>query len=142
MDKLYNLIYYPEISFRKLLDVLKEDSSQISIREIIQASLFLIDDSKYVQTGYIGEFIKSYTQAFLTRIGKVRNVSMEKFLPVDFQELKKALELLKEQEVKGEVVEGFDPAFSRIYQIISIYTTFMLRNLSTLWELLFLVDLR
>jgi uncharacterized protein (UPF0305 family) len=37
-------------------------------------------------------------------------------------------ELLKEQEVKGEVVEGFDPAFFRIYQIISIYTTFIVEE--------------
>lgn len=142
MDKRYNLIYYPEISFRKHLDVLKEEASQIRIREIIQASLFLIDDSKYVQTGYIMEFFKSYTQAFLTRIREVRNVSMENDLPVDFQELKKALELLKEQEVKGELLKVLIRLFSVSIRSSPSTTPLSLRNLSTLWELLFLVDLR
>jgi uncharacterized protein (UPF0305 family) len=128
MDKLYNLVYCSEISFRKLLNVLKEEASQLSIREIIKASLFLIEDSKYVQTGYRKEFIKSYTQAFLTRIKEVKECKMENDSSVDFQELEKALKLLKEQKENGEVIEGFDSALFRIYQIISIYTTFIVKE--------------
>lgn len=124
-----NKLNSDEISEKKdLLLFLKRNASDIDLNDIIQASLFLINDAKYVQTSYREKFIKSYTKAFLTRINDVKSDENEYSGRIDKDELRDAINLLEEQENQITNQDLFDPSFFKIYKIISIYTTFILEE--------------
>ncbi|MGZ7069986.1 MAG: DUF2115 domain-containing protein [Methanobacterium sp.] len=112
----------------ELILILKKEASKICITDIMKASIFLSEDAKYVQGSYREEYLKSYTEAFITRIKVLRDDREEYNGHVDYKKLKDAVELLNEQET--QISEGivFDPAFFKIYKIISIYTTFILEE--------------
>lgn len=111
-----------------LLVFLKKGSADIDLNDIMQASLFLINDAKYVQTGYRDRYIKAYTKAFLIRITDLKDDKSEYNGQIDKDELLDALNLLDEQESQVANLDLFDPSFFRIYKIISIYTTFVLEE--------------
>ncbi|MGZ7108839.1 MAG: DUF2115 domain-containing protein [Methanobacterium sp.] len=111
-----------------LLLILKKEASNICITDIMKASIFLSEDAKYVQGSYREEYLKSYTEAFITRIKVLRDYREEYNGHVDYEKLKDAVELLNEQEAQISEGIGFDPAFFKIYKIISLYTTFILEE--------------
>ena len=47
----------------ELLLILKTEASNICIIDIMQASIFLSEDAKYVQGSYRKEYLKSYTRS-------------------------------------------------------------------------------
>lgn len=94
----------------------------------MQASLFLIKDARYVQGSYRKEYIKAYTLAFITRIREVKEHQPVDNDYLDVHEIKDAIKLLLEQGKHASDVDGFDPAFFKIYKIISLYTTFVLEE--------------
>lgn len=112
----------------KLMQILKEEALKIDINTIISASIFLSEDAKYVQGSYKEEYLKSYTEAFITRIKVIKNDKKDYFQKVNKQKLQEAVQLLKEQEVQVDAGEGFDPSFFKIYKIMSLYTTFIIEE--------------
>lgn len=115
-----------KIKKEELLAALKEEAADISIMDIMKASTFLNEDAKYVQASYRKEYIKSYTEAFIIRLKALKDNKENYDEHVNQDELKEATELLKEQE--AQVRKGFDPHFFKIYKIMSIYTTFVLKE--------------
>lgn len=111
-----------------LLLILKRDASKICILDIMKASIFLSEDAKYVQGSYRKEYIKSYTEAFITRLKALKDNKEEYEGRVDCEKLQEAVELLNEQESQLKAGEGFDPNFFEIYKIMSLYTTFILEE--------------
>lgn len=112
----------------ELLLILKTEASEICITDIISASIFLSEDAKYVQGSYRKEYLKSYTEAFITRLKVMKDDKEEYKGHVDCEKLKDAVNLLNEQEVQVNAGEGFDPNFFKIYKLISLYTTFILEE--------------
>jgi len=112
----------------ELQQILKTEASKICIMDIMQASVFLSEDAKYVQASYRKEYLKSYTEAFITRLTILKDDKEEYKGPVDYNELKDAIELLNEQESQISEGIGFDPKFFEIYKLISLYTTFILEE--------------
>lgn len=123
--KLKNLTLPGKTTKNHLLLVLKEDARKVGLPDIIRSSLYLHQDAKYVQASYRGEYIKAYTNGFLARIREVKADDQHYPGEVDVEELSTAIDLLEEQEKMVGELEDSEPAFFRIYKIISLYTTFI-----------------
>jgi uncharacterized protein (UPF0305 family) len=117
-----------ELTRAELLEKLKKEAKNIHIKDIMNACNFLLEEGKYVQPSYREKFHNAYLKGFILRIKEVKDdkTSVQKL--VDVEELKKSLKLLEEQEAAMLNVHPHDPNFSKIYQIISIYTTFVLEE--------------
>jgi uncharacterized protein (UPF0305 family) len=96
--------------------------------DIMTASVFLSEDAKYVQANYRKEYLKSYTEAFITRLKVLKDDKEEYKGHVDCEKLQEAVKLLIQQETQINAGEGFDLNFFEIYKIISLYTTFILEE--------------
>ncbi len=92
----------------------------------MQASSFMIKDARFVHSGYREEFIEAYTRGFITRIKEVKEYQLDHDRKLDLEGVKEAISLLLTQEEDQTGADGFNPAFFRIYRIISLYTTFIL----------------
>ncbi|MCZ3367172.1 MULTISPECIES: DUF2115 domain-containing protein [Methanobacterium] len=119
---------FKNLNKNKLMQILKKEASNIDIMDIMKACIFLSEDAKYVQGNYREEYLKSYNEAFITRLKDLKEDKKEYKDHIDNNDLQKALKVLKEQETQVEAGEGFDPDFFKIYKIMSIYTTFILEE--------------
>ena len=128
MKRIEDVLSYRKISRDEFLTLLRSEAQLITLQDIMQASLFLIKDACYVQGSYRKEYIKAYTLAFITRIRKVKEHQPVDNDYLDVHEIKDAIKLLLEQGKHASDVDGFDPAFFKIYKIISLYTTFVLEE--------------
>lgn len=126
--KMENILSYNEISRNDLLTLLKNEAKLININDIMKASSFLISDSKYVQGNYRKGYLKAYTSAFISRIKEVKEYEAHDNEYLDIEEVQKAIGLLLKQDNEITGTEGFDPAFFQIYKIISLYTTFIIKE--------------
>lgn len=114
-----------EIGRDDLLLLLKTESKQINIQDIMQASLFLLKDSVYVQESYRQGMLEAYRSGFIIRIKEVKDHQNKEDSSLVVPEIKEAVELLLNQEKDVSIRDGFNPAFFRIYKIIALYTTFI-----------------
>ena len=119
-----------EIGRDELLLLLKTESKQINIQDIMQASSFLIEDARYVQGSYRKEYLQAYTLAFITRIKEVKEHQPDDNKYLDVQEVHEAISLLLKQENEVTGAGGFDPAFFQILQVLChhlhrVYRTFL-----------------
>ena len=96
--------------------------------DIMKASIFLSEDAKYVQGSYKKEYLKSYNEAFITRLKVLKDDKEDYKGQVNYKNIQEAVKLLNKQESQVEAGEGFDPEFFKIYKIMSIYTTFILEE--------------
>ena len=128
MKRIEDVLSYREISRDELLTLLRSEAQLITLQDIMQASLFLIKDARYVQGSYRKEYIKAYTLAFITRIREVKEHQPVDKDYLNVHEIQDAIKLLLEQGKHASDVDGFDPAFFKIYKIISLYTTFVLEE--------------
>jgi uncharacterized protein (UPF0305 family) len=126
IEKLFDLSQ--EIKKADLLVVLKEEVSNIHITDIMRASTFLKEDAKYVQASYREGYMKAYVEGFILRITDLKNDKSHHGGYVDLDEFKKALKLLGDQRAQLEIEGNFDPCFSKLYVIMSIYTSFVLEE--------------
>ncbi len=110
----------------ELLELLKSEAAKIHITHIMKACNYLISEGKYVQPNYREKFYDAYIKSFILRVKEIKEDKNLYIDPVDIGALKNSLKLLKEQEVMMKEIYPTDPYFSIIYQIISIYTSFVL----------------
>ena len=127
-QRIEDVLSWKKIHRDKLLLLLEDEAKLISLQDIMQASLFLIKDARYVQESYRKEYLKAYTLAFITRIKEVKEHEIVDDSHLNSQEVKEAINLLLEQEKVAVGVDGFDAVFFQIYKIISLYTTFILQE--------------
>jgi len=125
MDK---IDFNREIRRENLLISLKNEAASINLADIMQASLYLQEDAKYVQHGYREKFVESYVKGFLNRIRELKGDKNKYKGYVDNEELLDALNLLKDQESQVADQDLFNPSFFKIYKLISINTTFILEE--------------
>ncbi len=116
------------LSKQKLLEILQKEARVIGISEVISASNFIHEDAIYIQADYREKFVKAYIDGFIIRITDLKNDKAQYSGELDHNDLKSALDLLKEQKETNDVNEDFNHSFFKIYMIISIYTTFVLEE--------------
>ena len=117
-----------KLNKNELMSILKDEASNVCISHIMKASIFLSEDSKYVQKNYREEYLKSYTEAFITRLKVLKDDKEEYQGYLDDEKLHEALKLLGDQESQVKLGMGFDPNFFKIYKIMALYTTFILEE--------------
>jgi Uncharacterized protein conserved in archaea len=125
---LNNVNSLQNLNKNELMQILKKEASNIGMMDIMKASIFLNEDAKYIQGSYREEYLKSYTEAFITRLKVLKDDEEEYNEQVNCEILKEAVDLLNEQEAQVNEGEEFDPDFFKIYKIISIYTTFIIEE--------------
>lgn len=112
-----------KITKMELLDLLKSEASSIHIKDVMDASVYLRDDAKYLPPREQREFIERFTRAFFNRIRDIKNDRQRYQGVVDTAKLKEFLEFLDEQLRNAKTPQ--EMCFQRIARIISIYTTFV-----------------
>ena len=117
-----------KLTVQELLKILKNEATNIHIKDIMAACNFLIEEGKYVQPKYREKFHNAYLKGFILRIKEVKEDKNTDQNLVNLEDLENSLNMLKEQEIKMKETYPHDPDFSKIYQIISIYTTFILNE--------------
>ena len=108
-----------DLSKQDLLDLLKAEATKIHITHIMKACNHLISEGKYVQSNYRKKFYAAYIQSFILRVKEIKE---DKNLYPESVDIKQ----LKEQEIMMSELYPTDPYFPVIYQIISIYTSFVI----------------
>nr|WP_279383572.1 DUF2115 family protein [Methanobacterium formicicum] len=111
METINDIPSYQKMGRKKFFTILRRETNLINLQDIMRASLFLIDDAKYVQGNYRKEYLESYTKAFIMRIQEVKAHHVESDELLDISEVQDAVRLLQEQEKLAAEGEGFDPAF-------------------------------
>jgi uncharacterized protein (UPF0305 family) len=124
LGKVKSLTFHGETTRNELLDVLREDAENLNFNDIVRCSLRIQEEAECIHTSYKKNYIKAETELVI-RIRDVKNDNLQYSGHVDIEELNTAIDLLKEQEKMKEDMEEVDPAFLRIYSIISLYTTFI-----------------
>ena len=128
MNRIEDVLSWDEITLDKFLNILEEEAKLISLQDITEASLFLVNDAKYVQKSYRKEYLKSYTTAFIIRVKEIVGTKVKNDTHLDILKVKEAISLLVNQEELATSENGFDPKFFQIYKIVSLYTTFILEE--------------
>jgi uncharacterized protein (UPF0305 family) len=124
LSKVKSLAIHGPNTKNELLKVLKEDARNFTLQDIVRCSLQIQEAAECIHTSYKKEYIKAET-GFMIRIREVKDDDLNYIGPVDVEEMNTAIDLLEEQEKMGEDLKDSDPAFLRIYSIISLYTTFI-----------------
>jgi len=118
--------YLDVLSKKDLLIILKDEASNIHISDIMNASTFLLNEGKYVQSGYREKYLESYIKGFILRVNEIKENKNHYEGFVDIKELKNSLKLLNEQEKLILKQRSVESHFFKIYKSISIYTTFVI----------------
>lgn len=124
LNKIKSLILQGHTTQNELLKVIKEDAKKFNFNDIMRCSLEIQQQAECIHTSYKKDYIKAETELII-RIREVKDDNLQYTGPVDIGEWNTAIDLLEEQEKMGEDMEEVDPAFLRIYSIISLYTTFI-----------------
>jgi len=126
--RIENLDLSTKISKKYLLSVLRSESDDIHIFDIMSSYVQLVEDGKYVQSSYQKDYLEAYIKGFLMRVKDIRNDKIDYEGHVDIKELQEALNTLKNQEAIVEKERSIESNFFRIYQVVSLYTTFILEE--------------
>jgi Uncharacterized protein conserved in archaea len=86
---------------------------------------YLKKESIYVHASYREEFDRAF-QSFLMRIKEIRDDKKYYEGSVSAGELQKTIKILKEQQKQAELDHNQHMHFFKIYQLTTLYTTFIL----------------
>ena len=117
-----------DISKKVLLKILKNELDDIHIFDIMNSYVQLVEDGKYVHTNYQKEYLDAYIRGFLIRVKEIKDDKKEYNDIINKEKLQEALNILNEQEKMVEKERSMESNFFRIYEAVSIYTTFILEE--------------
>lgn len=115
-----------DLTVDELVELLKIEVQNIHINDIMRACAFLTEEGKFVHKSYREKFYESYIRSFILRVKEIKEDKKIYNRGVDLEELNKSLIQLEEQEMVLMENYSQDSNFLKIYQIISIYTTFVI----------------
>ena len=124
LSRVKSLAIQGQINKNVLLTILKKEARKFTLQDIVRLSLKIQKEADCIHTSYKKDYIKAET-GFMIRIGEVKDDDLNYKGLVDVEVLNTAIDLLIEQEKMGGDLVDSDPAFIRIYSIISLYTTFI-----------------
>ena len=123
--KIKDLDLNDKITKKKLLTVLKNELDDIHIFDIMKSYVQLVEDGKYVQSNYQKEYLDAYIKGFLIRVKEIKDDKIEYKGLIDNEKFKEAFNILNEQKKMVEKERSIESNFFRIYEVVSIYTTFI-----------------
>lgn len=128
VEKISNLDLNLQISKKQLLRILRNESDDIHIFDIMTSYVQLVEDGKYVQSNYQKDYLEAYIKGFLMRVKEIRDDKTDYKGFINNEELEEALNILKNQEEMIEKERSIESNFFRIYEVVSLYTTFILEE--------------
>lgn len=122
-----------KISKNELLCVLKEEASRIHIHDLMRTSAYLHQETKYLPGDFRENFINIFIKGFINRFKEVKEDKKEYEGYIDTEKLKEFLKTLKierklQQEYLKITSEEYFLKFSKITEVVAIYTTFILET--------------
>jgi uncharacterized protein (UPF0305 family) len=126
MKKIEDLDFSKKIKKQELLHILRKEASEVHITDIMNFYFNLAAEGKYVQKHYKKEYLEAYVKGFILRIKEIKDNKNRYEGLVNKNELKKAVELLNQQEKNIREITGDHRSFFKLYTLISLYTTFIL----------------
>lgn len=120
-----------KISKNELLTILKKEASGIHIHDLMRTSAYLHQEAKYIHGDYRENFIEVFITGFINRFKEVKEDKKGYEGHIDSGKLQEFLETLKiERKVQQEDLkihsEEFFLKFSKITEVVAIYTTFII----------------
>ncbi|MCK9150871.1 DUF2115 domain-containing protein [Methanobacterium alcaliphilum] len=112
-----------EISKNNLLKILKKEASNIHIKEIMDASIYLKEDAKFMPSKERDEFIERFTRAFFIRIKDLKEDKETYHGQVNLVKLKEFFKILDKQRKNSKCHEEL--CFQKIAKIVATYTAFV-----------------
>ena len=109
-----------------LRDVLKKISKTISIVDLMSATAIIREDSRYVQKDYREKYLEIYIKFFIMRVKDVNEDKTNYKTCVNKNNLIESITLLEKQARIRE--DKLNDKFPIIYNIISLYTTYVLEE--------------
>ncbi|MBR6024792.1 MAG: DUF2115 domain-containing protein [Methanobrevibacter sp.] len=126
-DELSNLISKDKsIKAFSVLEILKKYSSDISVFDMMEFTSQVIKENQYVQENYRKDSEKSYIESFLMRIKDISNDSNSYNHDIDKKSFSEAIEILRTHYETA--IHDSKPKVALIFEIASIYTTFILEE--------------
>lgn len=122
------------VNANELLAILKRESLKVTIKDIMDMSVLLREDSKYVQDNYREHYLESYIKGFLLRTKEIKENKNSYKEEVSTTEFLEAIEMLKaplyDDKTNNEELykQAGGKCFQVVYIIISLYTTFILNE--------------
>jgi uncharacterized protein (UPF0305 family) len=107
----------------ELLSLIKKEAAEIDINKIMQATTFLREDAKYMQSPYREDYIERFSKAFFVRIVNIKDDTADYKGCVDIKKLREFLESLNNLQFEAKSQE--EECFLKIAGIIATYTTFV-----------------
>ncbi|HNR25918.1 MAG TPA: DUF2115 domain-containing protein [Methanobacteriaceae archaeon] len=117
------LVQSGKLTRMQLLELIKKESSQVSIQDIMRATSFLTEDAKYMPAGYREDYIQHFSKAFFGRIADLKKDEGHYQGGVDAIRLQAFLDVLERQ--RSEAKSEDELCFLKIARVIAIYTTFI-----------------
>jgi len=112
-----------QMTKNRLRDIIKVETGNVHINDIMLAASFLREDAKYMPRSYREDYVERFSKAFFTRIKQIKEDKKNYPGNVNMKNLGEFLELLDKQNEAAESVN--EKCFVRIARIISTYTTFV-----------------
>lgn len=106
-----------------LRDIIRTETGNVHIKDIMLAASFLREDAKYMPRSYREDYIERFSKAFFTKIKQIKEDKKNYPGNVNMENLREFLELLDKQDESAISVN--EKCFVRIARIISTYTTFV-----------------
>lgn len=126
-DEFINLLSQEDVlTGNCILEILKKYSSTISVFDMMEFTSQVIEENKYVQTGYRNDSQKSYIESFLMRIKNILNDNNNYSQNIDRKSFGEAIEILKTHNEAG--TQDKKTKVPLIFEIASIYATFILEE--------------
>jgi len=107
----------------ELLEMVKKEASSVHIKDVMDASVYLREDAKYMPPREQKEFIERFTRAFFNRIKDIKNDKNIYPGDVDTEKLAEFIGFLDEQLRRAR--SRPERCFQRIARMITIYVTFV-----------------
>lgn len=124
-----------DIDINKLMVILKTEASKMTMKDLMDISVLLREDFKYVQEKYRNHYLELYVKNFLLRTKEIKKDTEDySNTSINKQEFLEAIAMLEapiyDEEIDYE--EQYDKSggeyFQIVYVIISLYTTFILNE--------------
>lgn len=141
-DELYELAKSSALTKNSLLEKLKKYSREISIFDLMEMNAGMIEDGQFVHESYRKEYLGVYAKYFLARITDIKNDKTdydsiytqnknifkkedENESNIDLMDFRESVMTLKSYSQNQDLK---DKKFSKVYSIISLYTTYVLEE--------------
>lgn len=115
-------------SKESLLKILIKYSKTISVFDQMKVISELKNGLKLIQKNYREDFFEAYAKYFVVRVNDIKNEKIEEYdnQSFDLDEFTKSVVMLENQD--KEQAEESSKEFRKIYDIIALYTTFILNE--------------